>query len=223
MRSDEIRCRKLLARRCCPILPPLRRICAGDLLALVSLECAIGRKIAEVPWGIYASGLFVERHGKPATPADIVSVIELGEEIQDLPAARWIRARAPKSRVAGRCSNVSSVHWRSSYVRSCRQRDQLPDLVVQPLDLTLAVHPGIAGAAFEGACRLIPELLLPGINLVRMNLITLRQISHRRMLAQRLQRDLRLQRRINFRLVQNFFSYWLLCIFHSALTGRISS
>jgi hypothetical protein len=34
---------------------------------------------------------------------------------------------------------------------------------------------------------------------------------------------LRLQRRINFRLVQNFFSYWLLCIFHFALTGRISS
>jgi len=177
----------LLARRCCPILPPLRRICAGDLLALVSLECAIGRKIAEVPWGIYASSLFVERHGKPATPADInrFSVIELGEEIQDLPAARWMRARAPKSRVAGRCSNVSSVHWRSSYVRSCRQRDQLPDLVVQPLDLTLRVNPGIAGAAFEGACRLIQELLLPGINLVRMNLIALGQIGDCRLFPRR--------------------------------------
>jgi DNA-binding transcriptional LysR family regulator len=31
----------------------------------------VGRKIAEVPWGIYASRLFVERQGRPSTPADI--------------------------------------------------------------------------------------------------------------------------------------------------------
>jgi DNA-binding transcriptional LysR family regulator len=43
----------------------------------------VGRKIAEVPWGIYASHSFVERHGRPSTPADIesFSVIELGDEI----------------------------------------------------------------------------------------------------------------------------------------------
>jgi hypothetical protein len=56
---------------------------------------------------------------------------------------------------------------------------------VQPLDLTLAVHPGIAGAAFEGACRLIQELLLPGINLVRMNLIALGQIGDCRLFPRR--------------------------------------
>ena len=43
------------------------------------------------------------------------------------------------------------------------------------LDVALAVHPGIAAVAFEGASRLIQKLLLPGIDLVRMNLIALRQ------------------------------------------------
>src|SRR5260370_36227721 len=31
----------------------------------------VARKIAEVPWGIYASRAFVERHGCPAAPRDI--------------------------------------------------------------------------------------------------------------------------------------------------------
>ena len=31
----------------------------------------VARKIAEVPWGIYASRAFVERHGRPAVPRDI--------------------------------------------------------------------------------------------------------------------------------------------------------
>jgi DNA-binding transcriptional LysR family regulator len=72
----------------------------------------VGRKIAEVPWGIYASRSFVERHGQPSTPADIdgFSIIELVDEIESLPAARWMKKHAPKARVAARCSNVPSVH-----------------------------------------------------------------------------------------------------------------
>jgi DNA-binding transcriptional LysR family regulator len=78
----------------------------GDDAALV------GRKIAEVPWGIYASGSFVERHGRPKTPADInsYSVIEMVDEIEALPAARWMKTNAPKAPVAARCSNIPSVH-----------------------------------------------------------------------------------------------------------------
>ena len=46
----------------------------------------VGRKIAEVPWGIYASHSFVERHGRPSTPADIkrFSVVELVDEIESI-------------------------------------------------------------------------------------------------------------------------------------------
>jgi DNA-binding transcriptional LysR family regulator len=72
----------------------------------------VGRKIAEVPWGIYASRAFVERHGRPSTPVDIdgFSIVELVDEIAALPAARWMKTYAPTARVAARCSNVPSVH-----------------------------------------------------------------------------------------------------------------
>jgi DNA-binding transcriptional LysR family regulator len=72
----------------------------------------VGRKIAEVPWGIYASRTFVERHGRPSTPGDIngFSIVELVDEIAALPAAQWMKTYAPTARVAARCSNVPSVH-----------------------------------------------------------------------------------------------------------------
>ena len=68
----------------------------------------VGKKIAEVPWGIYASHSFLERYGQPSTPADIenFSVVELVDEIADLPAARWMKLNAPKAKSAARCSNV---------------------------------------------------------------------------------------------------------------------
>src|SRR5271165_3780994 len=52
-------------------------------------------------------------------------------------------------------------------------------------------------ARVERARRLILELLLPGVNLVRMDLVPLRQVRDRRLLPQRLQRNLRLQPRVN--------------------------
>lgn len=72
----------------------------------------VGRKIAEVPWGIYASRSFVERYGRPSKPTDIdnFSIIELVDEIEALPAARWMKTHAPTARVTARCSNVPSVH-----------------------------------------------------------------------------------------------------------------
>jgi DNA-binding transcriptional LysR family regulator len=72
----------------------------------------VGRKVAEVPWGIYASRSFIEQHGRPSTPVDIncFSTIELVDEIEALPAARWMKMHAPTARVAARCSNVPSVH-----------------------------------------------------------------------------------------------------------------
>ncbi len=69
---------------------------------------------------------------------------------------------------------------------------------VQPLDLPLMrrfrvpPHPGI-----ERPPRLILKLLLPGVNLVRMDLVALRKVRDRRLLPQRLQRDLRLQSAVN--------------------------
>jgi DNA-binding transcriptional LysR family regulator len=72
----------------------------------------ISKKIAELPWGIYASRDFIGRHGQPAQPADLqhFGMIELTDELETIPAARWIRAHAPDVRVAARCGNVPSAH-----------------------------------------------------------------------------------------------------------------
>jgi DNA-binding transcriptional LysR family regulator len=74
-------------------------------------EALVGRKIAEVPWGVYASRSYVERRGRPKVPEDIDdhSVIEFIGEITDLKAARWLRSKAPRAAVAGQSSNVPSV------------------------------------------------------------------------------------------------------------------
>jgi len=80
--------------------------------ALGNDPALVGRKIADVPWGLYASLSFVERHGRPSTPVDIdgFSVVELVDEIEALEAARWMKTHAPTARVAARCSNIPSVH-----------------------------------------------------------------------------------------------------------------
>ena len=72
----------------------------------------VGKKIAEVPWGIYASHSFVERYGQPSTPVEIenFSVVELVDEIADLPAARWMKLNARKAKSAAKCSNIPGVH-----------------------------------------------------------------------------------------------------------------
>jgi DNA-binding transcriptional LysR family regulator len=72
----------------------------------------VGRKIADLPWGVYASRTLVERHGLPATPADLAKygVIDLVGEIEKLPAAQWLRSRAAESRIVARCENIPSAH-----------------------------------------------------------------------------------------------------------------
>ena len=70
------------------------------------------RRIAEVPWGIYASRAFVAEHGSPAAPSDIARfpVIDLVDELEDVPAVRWMRSQAGQARIAVRCANVPSAH-----------------------------------------------------------------------------------------------------------------
>ena len=72
----------------------------------------VGRKIAELPWGIYASRAFVERHGRPTEPRDIerFTVVELIDELKNLPAVQWMGSHASQARIAARCANVPSVH-----------------------------------------------------------------------------------------------------------------
>ena len=67
---------------------------------------------------------------------------------------------------------------------------------MQTVDLALAVARMIAIFAFKRP-RCLLKLLLPGANLIRMHLIALGQVGHRRLFLQRLQCNFRLQRRVD--------------------------
>jgi DNA-binding transcriptional LysR family regulator len=74
-------------------------------------EALVGRRIADFPWAIYASRAFVERHGRPNSPAQIprFSIVELTDELERLPAVRWMKSHSQGAPIAARCGNVPSV------------------------------------------------------------------------------------------------------------------
>ncbi|WP_170303121.1 LysR family transcriptional regulator [Reyranella soli] len=74
-------------------------------------DALIGLKLVDLPWGIYASRDFVERHGKPHSVVDLdrFGIIELADELERVPAARWMQAHARGAPIAARCGNVPSA------------------------------------------------------------------------------------------------------------------
>jgi len=74
-------------------------------------ESLVGRKIADVAWGIYATPSYIARHGSPKSPEEINghSVIGFADGIADHKAARWLRAKAPRARICGESGNIPSV------------------------------------------------------------------------------------------------------------------
>jgi DNA-binding transcriptional LysR family regulator len=74
-------------------------------------ESLVGKRIADVPWAVYASRSYVARNGAPRTPSDVGDhgIIEFIGEIAGLAAARWLPSKAPHARISGQASNVPSV------------------------------------------------------------------------------------------------------------------
>jgi len=74
-------------------------------------EALIGKRVADVPWAIYASRSYVERHGSPKMFGEIDghSIIEFIGEIGDLTAAHWLQSKAPRAHISGQASNIPSV------------------------------------------------------------------------------------------------------------------
>lgn len=70
-------------------------------------EALVGRTIAEIPWAVYASRCYVERHGRPERAEDIAHhfVVACDGEIANYAAARWLRTVAPHATVAARSDN----------------------------------------------------------------------------------------------------------------------
>ncbi len=93
-------------------------------------------------------------------------------------------------------STVRRAHLPNHLAKKSLDR-QLSDLGVELLDLLRRERIGVPRELHIECARCeILKLFLPGVQ-VRMNLMALRLIGHRRLLAQRLQSNLRLQRRIN--------------------------
>jgi DNA-binding transcriptional LysR family regulator len=74
-------------------------------------EALVGMKLADLPWGIYASRGFILRHGRPRGAEDLArySMVQLVDELERLPAARWMQSQAQGAPVAARCGNVPSA------------------------------------------------------------------------------------------------------------------
>lgn len=71
----------------------------------------VSRKLADVPWAMFASRSYVDRHGQPDRPEDVNQhqVIGFGGRIVEHPAARWLRSVAPKARVAAICTTTPAL------------------------------------------------------------------------------------------------------------------
>jgi DNA-binding transcriptional LysR family regulator len=68
----------------------------------------ISRKIANAPWALYVSHSYAERNGRPEQAADLDqhAIMLFDEELERLPASRWLRAAAPNATVTARCNGV---------------------------------------------------------------------------------------------------------------------
>ena len=74
-------------------------------------EALIGKKIADVPWGIYASHAYVERYGAPKSPQDLGShrIVRFIDALAGHKAAIWMRSHAPDARISGESGSIPSV------------------------------------------------------------------------------------------------------------------
>jgi DNA-binding transcriptional LysR family regulator len=71
----------------------------------------VSRKLADVPWALFASRSYIDNHGQPGRPGDISKhdVIGFDGGIAEHPAARWLKSVAPNARIAARCTTTPAL------------------------------------------------------------------------------------------------------------------
>ena len=72
-------------------------------------EALFGRKIAETPWGIYASKAYIERAGTITNVADIARHSVVLFDIEQHVTKTWLQSVAPEARVAARCNSMAAL------------------------------------------------------------------------------------------------------------------
>ncbi|HET7850684.1 MAG TPA: LysR family transcriptional regulator [Pseudolabrys sp.] len=70
-----------------------------------------GRKIADVPWALYASNGYVARHGAIKDAADIANhaLVLFDVELKQHFTNRWLQSTASGARIAARCNSVAAL------------------------------------------------------------------------------------------------------------------
>jgi DNA-binding transcriptional LysR family regulator len=73
----------------------------------------VGRKVAESVWAIYASAAYLERHGAPATVAEIAghAVVAFDAGMSGHRLSQWLTEIAPNAHVTARCGAVRQRSW----------------------------------------------------------------------------------------------------------------
>lgn len=89
----------------------------------------IVRRVADVPWAVYASRDYVSRHGQPRAPEDLDDHFLVGGEDRcaDIHAIKWMIEAAPRGKVQIRGNTVSNIY---QAVRAGVGCGPLPRLVV---------------------------------------------------------------------------------------------
>jgi DNA-binding transcriptional LysR family regulator len=74
-------------------------------------ESLVGKRIADVRWGIYATRAYVKRCGAPKSPQDMAghSVVGFIDAMAEHKASRWLKSNAPRAQIRAECGNIPSV------------------------------------------------------------------------------------------------------------------
>ena len=74
-------------------------------------EILLGRKIADVPWALYCSRSYLDRHGRVERTEDLDrhAIVEFDGDIRDHHAARWLRSVAPNAKIVARSNTVPGL------------------------------------------------------------------------------------------------------------------
>jgi DNA-binding transcriptional LysR family regulator len=74
-------------------------------------ETLVGKKVADIAWGLYASRAYVKLHGAPASAEELGhhTVVGFIDGMQEHRAARWLRSKAPRTQIRAECGNVPSA------------------------------------------------------------------------------------------------------------------
>jgi DNA-binding transcriptional LysR family regulator len=74
-------------------------------------DTLVGRKIADVPWAVYASRAYIEQHGTIETAQDLNRhlVVQFDGPIKAHHAARWLHSVAPHARAVAHSNTVPGL------------------------------------------------------------------------------------------------------------------